>query len=129
MLSAGAEEILRKRSFAHVAVAVGDGPPHVTPVWVDVADGKVVVNTALGRVKDRLLQVGAPVALSATDPDNAYSWVMVRGRVAERRTEGADAVIDSLAKKYLDADTYPFRQPGEQRVTIVIEPDDVLTSA
>ena len=39
--------------------------------------------------------------------------------------EGADAHIDRLAKKYLDADSYPFRRPGEQRVTVRITPDKV----
>jgi len=37
--------------------------------------------------------------------------------------DDAGAVIDGLAKKYLDADSYPFRQPGEVRVTVVIQPD------
>jgi hypothetical protein len=36
--------------------------------------------------------------------------------------QGADAHIDSLAKKYLGKDTYPFRQPGEVRVMYEIEP-------
>jgi hypothetical protein len=37
--------------------------------------------------------------------------------------EGADAHIDSLAKKYLGQDKYPFRQPGEVRVMYRIEPE------
>ena len=39
--------------------------------------------------------------------------------------KGADAHIDSLAKKYLGKDKYPFSQPGEVRVTFEIEPDKV----
>ena len=39
---------------------------------------------------------------------------------------GADADIDYLAQKYLDKETYPFRQPGEERVTIVIAPEQVI---
>jgi hypothetical protein len=35
---------------------------------------------------------------------------------------GADAHIDSLAKKYLGKDKYPFSQPGEVRVLYEIEP-------
>jgi len=30
-----------------------------------------------------------------------------------------------LAKRYLDEDVYPFRQPGEVRVLIRIEPEHV----
>ena len=37
--------------------------------------------------------------------------------------EGADAHIDSLTKKYLGQDTYPYRRSGEEvRVIYTIEP-------
>ena len=35
-----------------------------------------------------------------------YKWLAVDGR-AEVTTEGADAQIDKLAKKYLGVDDYP----------------------
>ena len=35
---------------------------------------------------------------------------------------GADDHIDSLAKKYVGKDKYPFRQPGETRLIYEIEP-------
>jgi hypothetical protein len=47
------------------------------------------------------------------------------GRVDGR---GADAQIDKLAKKYLGKDEYPWRNPAEQRVKVVIEPDKVDAS-
>lgn len=120
------QTLFRKPVMAHLAVVDDQGRPHVTPVWADVdADGRLWFNTAMGRVKNRYLGEGAPLAVSATEPDNDYQYAQVRGRVAERRLEGADADIDHLAKKYLDADAYPFRQEGEQRVTIVVEPVQV----
>jgi len=36
--------------------------------------------------------------------------------------EGADQHIDAMAKKYLGEDTYPFRQPGEERVIVRVHP-------
>jgi hypothetical protein len=42
--------------------------------------------------------------------------------VVSSTESGADAHIDSLAKKYLGKDQYPFRQPGEVRVLYEIEP-------
>jgi PPOX class probable F420-dependent enzyme len=128
-LSDRAREILRSRAFAHVAAVDRAGTPHVTPVWVDVDDKDTVwINTARGRVKDRLLRLDAPVALAAVDPGNPYEYVQLRGHVSERREVGADADIDHLARKYLGKERYPFRQPGEERVTIVIEPEQ-LTGA
>ena len=122
MLSEADREILRKKTFAHVALVDDKGRPHSTPVWIDVVDGRVLINTFEGNVKDRHLREGAPVAISAVDPDNPYSSAVIRGVVVERRTEGADADIDALAKKYLDQDRYPLRRPGQVRVSIVIEP-------
>jgi PPOX class probable F420-dependent enzyme len=120
-----ARGILQSKTFAHVAAIDPAGRPHVTPVWVEADKDTVWINTARGRMKDRLLQIDAPAALAAVNPENPYEYVQVRGRVAERRTAGADADIDYLAKKYLDEETYPFRQPGEERVTIVIAPEQV----
>ena len=120
-----ARRILDKKTFAHLATLMPDGSPQVTPVWVDYEGDRIVVNTAEGRVKPRNVRNDPRVAVSATDPDNPYEAVIVRGRVAELTHEGADEHIDSLARKYLDIDRYPFRQSGEQRVKIYIEPEVV----
>jgi PPOX class probable F420-dependent enzyme len=115
----------QKKAFAGLATIMPDGTPQVTPVWFDYHGGRVRVNTAKGRVKARNLKPGAAVALSIMDPDNPYRYVQIRGRVASSTETGADAHIDSLAKKYLGKDQYPFRQPGEVRVMYEIEPVSV----
>lgn len=111
-----------KKAFANLATVMKDGSPQVTPVWFDYTGGKIRVNTARGRVKSRTMREGAPVALAIMDPDNPYRYVQIRGKVAKITETGADAHIDSLAKKYLGQDKYPFRQPGEVRVLYEIEP-------
>jgi PPOX class probable F420-dependent enzyme len=111
-----------KKAFAHLATLMPDGSPQVTPVWFFYRDGKFVVNTARGRVKDKNMSTNASVALSITDPDNPYAHIAVRGKIVKVTEEGADANIDALAKKYLGQDKYPFRSPGEVRVIYEIEP-------
>lgn len=111
-----------KKAFAAVATVMKDGSPQVTPVWFDYSADKIRINTARGRVKARTLRVGAPVALAIVDPENPYRYLQIRGRVVSTTENGADAHIDSLAKKYLGQDKYPFRQPGEVRVMFEIEP-------
>ena len=112
----------QKKAFANLATLMADGSPQVTPVWLDYTDGVIRVNTAKGRVKSRNLKPGARVALAIMDPDNSYRYIQIRGRVRRAVEQGADAHIDSLAKKYLGKDTYPFRQPGEVRLMYEIEP-------
>jgi len=116
-----------KKAFAVLATTMADGSPQVTPVWFDYHDGRVRVNSAKGRVKTRNMQEGAAVALAIIDPDNPYRYIQIRGRVARVTEEGANAHIDSLAKKYLDKDKYPYAQPGEVRVIFEIEPKSTQT--
>ncbi len=125
--AAFAELMASPKAFAHLATVSPGGAPQVTPVWFDVHNGRVRVNSAKGRVKSRNMTEGAKVALSVLDPDNSYRYIQVRGTVARVTEEGGDAHIDALAKKYLGQDSYPFRQPGEVRVIFEIEPTTVNT--
>jgi len=114
------------KAFASVATVLKDGSPQVTPVWFDMAGPRVRINTATGRVKSRTMTEGRKVALSIMDPANPYRYLQIRGTVTKVTKDGADAHIDKLAHKYLGTD-YPFRQPGEDRILIEIEPESVQT--
>src|SRR5262249_22455737 len=111
-----------KKAFANLATVMPDGSPQVTPVWFDYTNGVVRVNTARGRVKARNMQEGTAVALAIMDPDNAYRYIQIRGRVRRASEQGAREHIDQLARKYLGQDKYPYAQPGEVRVMYEIEP-------
>ncbi len=118
-------ELLRAPNFCQVATLRRDGTPHVTPVWVDEQDGKVVLNTADGRAWPANLKRDARVTLSVQNIDNPYEYVQIRGHEAERTHEGAEEHIDEMARKYLGQERYPYRQPGEQRLIIRIDPEKV----
>jgi len=96
-----------------------DGSPHSTPVWVDVDDDGVSFNTAHGRAKPTYIAHDGRVALTVVDPEDPYRWLSVSG-MATLVDDGADEQIDRLAKKYIGKDTYPFRAPGERRVSVRI---------
>jgi PPOX class probable F420-dependent enzyme len=112
----------QKKAFANLATVMPDGSPQVTPIWFDYTGGLVRVNSAKGRVKSRNMSEGARVAVAIVDPENPYRYIQIRGRVARVTEQGASEHIDSLSKKYLGKDKYPFGQPGEVRVTFEIEP-------
>jgi PPOX class probable F420-dependent enzyme len=120
------QDLMHKKAFATVATVMPDGSPQATPVWFDYTDGKVRVNTAKGRTKSRTMKPGAKVAVAIMDPDNPYRYVQVRGTVARATQDGADAHIDALSQRYLGK-PYPYRQPGETRITIEITPESVDT--
>lgn len=116
------QQAFLEHPFAGVVTTLRpDGSPHSTIVWVDVADGAVSFNTAYGRVKPNNLERDPRVALLVLDPEDQYRWIAIDGR-ATMTTDGADAQIDRLAKKYLGKDEYPFRVPDQVRVTVKIDP-------
>jgi PPOX class probable F420-dependent enzyme len=118
-----AEELLKAKNFCVVSTLREDGSVLATPVWVDVQDGRPVLNTAEGRAWPRNLERDPRVTLTVQNSENPYEYVSIRGTVAERTHDGADAHIDAMAKKYMDADSYPLRQPGEQRLIIRVQPE------
>ena len=119
--------LTEKKAFANLATIMPDGSPQVTPVWFDYTAGRIRVNTAKGRVKERNMVEGSRVALSILDPDNAYRYLQIRGTVARVTEEGGVAHIDSLAKKYLGKDVYPWHNAKDVRVIYEIEPSSVQT--
>ena len=119
------KEMLQQKVFVHLTTLMPDGSPQASPVWVDVEGDEILINTAEDRVKDRNMKRDPRVALSVTAADNPYRAFMIRGHVARHTTEGADAHIDKLSKKYLGIDRYPRRSADEVRVLYRIVADSV----
>jgi PPOX class probable F420-dependent enzyme len=113
--------LVEKKALAHLATVMPDGSPQNTPVWFDYTDGKIRVNSALGRTKVRNMKMGAKVALSIVDPGNPDRYVQLRGTVTNvRQDDVAAAHIDQLAYKYMGLDKNPYANPKDIRVMFEI---------
>src|SRR5260370_19332672 len=118
-------DLLEKQAFGNLGTLMKDGSRQVTPVWVDY-DGKFVrFNSAKGRVKDKNIRRDPRDSIALQDPANPYRYLEIRGRVVEITETGADEHINKLSQKYLGKPVYPYRQPGDVRVTYKIEPEKV----
>jgi PPOX class probable F420-dependent enzyme len=124
-IPAEAKHLFENKDMAHVATLNADGSPQVSAVWIGLDGDLVTFNTAEGRLKPKNLRRDGRVAISIAGQDNPYENLILQGKVVELTADGADDDIDALAKRYLDADSYPFRQPGEERVIVKIEPEKV----
>lgn len=114
-----------KKAFASLALILADGSPQVTPVWFGWDGTHFILNTARGRVKDKVMHRGGKVALLIVDPDNPYRYLQIRGQVVDEMEEGAYDVICDLNLKYHGNRNYP-RNPGEVRVTYHVLPERAL---
>lgn len=118
-------KLLQDKNFGALATIREDGTPNVTPVWVDWDGTHVLVNTSYGRAKDLQLRRDPRCSLLVMNAANPYEWVSLTGRAVVTE-EGAEPHIDRLAMKYEGASKYPYMEPGERRVKVVITPERVF---
>lgn len=116
-------DLLESTALAHVATIGPHGEPQVNPVWFGRQDGYIVFSQTTNRQKYRNLQRDSRIALSIVDPSNPYRYLEIRGTVERIDPDPDIDFINSMAKKYLDVDKYPWHQPGEERVVIVVRPE------
>jgi PPOX class probable F420-dependent enzyme len=117
------QSLLNAPNYAVVSTQNGDGSILSTVVWVGLDEGKLFVNSALGRRWPANLDNDPHATLVVMNPDNPQNFLEVRGTVTGSTEHGTDD-INRLSNKYIGQD-YPYMQPGEQRVTFVFEPSRV----
>ncbi len=117
-------ELLSQPNYAVISTHNANGSIHNTIIWISAEDGEVAVNSAVGRLWPTNLQRDPRVTVLVYEAGNPYNFVEIRG-TATGTQEGADEHINALAKKYIGQDEYPYRQPGEQRIKFVIEPEHI----
>jgi PPOX class probable F420-dependent enzyme len=118
------QDLLEKPNYATITTLNRDGSMHSTVIWISGEDDAVAVNSALGRLWPTNLQRDPHVTVIVQEQGNPYRFVEIRG-TATGSTDDADDHINSLSKKYIGQDEYPYRQPGEQRIKFTITPQHV----
>jgi PPOX class probable F420-dependent enzyme len=113
-----------KLRYPVLAVLTTDGSPSQSVMWFDLDPDQpatILMNTKVGRAKDRYLRRDPRVSLCFED---GLSWVALRGRVElDDDRERALADIQRLAVRYGD-DPHDF--DGQLRVTIRMRVEKVI---
>ena len=107
ILSGKARTLISRPVLASLATVNPDGSPQATPLWIDLDGDDVLFNTTRHRKKARNLTRDGRVAVTVIDPDDPYDVVAFEGTVVDVTTDGADAHIDALARKYLGVELLP----------------------
>ena len=119
------ERLFHEKNLIFIATINLDGSPHLTPVWGDYHDGHILVNTAEGRIKHRNVLHDSRVAVCVVALDNPLDMTTIRGKVIEIISDYDYTHANKLAKKYMGLEKYPFKRPGEKRITFKIKPEHV----
>jgi PPOX class probable F420-dependent enzyme len=120
-ISDKAKALFDTKALGMLGIVSEDGTAQVTPVWIMLDGDTPIFNTVVGRPKERIMRRDPRVTLTIVDPEDAYRYVELRGRVEFEEGPIANDTIDALAKKYIDKDRYPWAQPGQERVNLRLE--------
>jgi PPOX class probable F420-dependent enzyme len=121
-------DLLDRPIVVTLVTLMPNGQPQATPIWADVVDGRIRVNTVVGRQKYKNMKERPQVTVLAIDSENPYRWMEVRGEVTGESLEDGDAVIDKLSRDYVGTD-YGDHRPENTRVNLYITPTRIVTSA
>jgi PPOX class probable F420-dependent enzyme len=126
LIPAFVHDILDDNPTGYLGTVRPDGQLSITPLAL-LFDGTTIrLSTTTDRKKYRNLLADPRVALCVPHRNNPNRYVEVRGTV--RMVPDPDrSFINAVAKKYMDADVYPFDPPGTDRVTLEIVPQQIST--
>ncbi|HSR17148.1 MAG TPA: pyridoxamine 5'-phosphate oxidase family protein [Ignavibacteriaceae bacterium] len=114
------------RNLAYVGTLSKDGAPHITPVWAEMVEDLILINTFEESAKIRHISKDKRIALSIVEQNNPFNMVSIKGKVVEQTTEGADEHLKKLAKRYLGIGKYYYRKPNHKRVILKIKPEKIM---
>lgn len=115
-------DILDKPTFWHIATFGPNDEIQSSPVWGGWDGEHFKFSLTRTRQKYENLVKNPTVALSGLDPDNPYRNLEIRGTVVRIDDDSSNEFINSMAKKYMNVDEYPFHQPGDHRVVMLVMP-------
>jgi PPOX class probable F420-dependent enzyme len=118
--------LFQGRNLAFLATLSKDGSPHVTPVWAEMVDDLILINTFESSAKNKHITNDKRIALSVVEQNNPFNMVSIKGRVIEQATDGADEHLKRLAKKYLGIGRYYYRRPKHKRIILKIKPEKIM---
>jgi PPOX class probable F420-dependent enzyme len=123
MIPEGYEDLLESTALAHVATIGPQGKPPNNPVWFGWDGEHIKFSQTKARQKYRNVGRAPRIAFSIVDPENPYRYLEIRGEVVRIEDDPDLDFINSMAKKYLDMDKYPYHQPADERVVIFTRPE------
>ena len=118
--------LLNGKNLVFIATIMKDGSPQVSPVWANLEDEHIMVNTAEGRIKHKNVLRDPRIALSIADSNNPLDMTSIKGTVVEIIPDYDYIHANKLTKKYLDKETYPFRRENEKRIIFKIKPEKIF---
>ena len=128
-LSEKARAYLQEKRFAVLATLNEDGTPQLTTMWYILEDdGTILMNTKVGRAKERNMRRDPRISVCVED---GYTYVTLRGKVEMiDDPEIAQHDIFRLSSRYHGEEKAKRQMENqfskEQRVTLRLQPEHII---
>jgi len=114
--------LLHPPALAYVATIGPKGEPQVSPVLFAWDGEHLRFSMNRLRQKRRNLERDPRIALSVTDPNDPFRTLEIRGIVIRIENDEHYEFINRISEMYFGHDASADLLPGEERVTVVVEP-------
>ena len=104
-----------------IATRRDDGSVQLNPVWFELKDGFVWLNSNTNRAWPKNLQRDRELTMLLIDPKTPDRYAQIRGRLVSLIPDPKAEFIDRLAHRYT-GEKFRELEPGEHRVTFKIQP-------
>ena len=104
-----------------IATQRDDGSVQLNPVWFELEDGFIWLNSNTNRTWPKNLQRDREVTMLLVDPKTPDRYAQIRGRLISLVPDPKHEFIDRLSRRYTGKE---FRdlEPGEHRITLKVQP-------
>ncbi len=104
-----------------IATKRDDGSVQLNPVWFDLEDGFIWLNSNTNRTWPKNLQRDREVTMLLVDPKTPDRYAQIRGRLVSLVPDPKHEFIDRLSRRYTGK---KFRdlESGEHRITLKVQP-------
>lgn len=104
-----------------IATKRDDGSVQLNPVWFELKDGFVWLNSNTNRTWPKNLQRDRELTMLLVDPKVPDRYAQIRGRLVSLLPDPKHEFIDRLSHRYT-GNKFRELEPGEHRVTFKIQP-------
>jgi PPOX class probable F420-dependent enzyme len=120
-LSPAVQKLAALPILVTVATRRADGLVQLNPVWFELKDGFIWLNSNTSRAWPKNLQRDPEVTMLLVDPKVPDRYAQIRGRLVSLIPDPQHEFIDHLSERYTSK---KFRElePDEHRVTLKIQP-------
>jgi PPOX class probable F420-dependent enzyme len=104
-----------------VATKRADGSVQLNPVWFELKDGFIWLNSNTNRTWPKSLQRDRAVTMLLVDPKVPDRYAQIHGRLVSLIPDPQHEFIDHLSERYT-GNKFRDLEPDEHRITLKIQP-------